>query len=92
MSSVNNVYGKWKLKVIEDSQPDLIVFNSEYEEEVSGLSFIINENNIKEQPKVDEKKGEEEEIKMLSELAIKDEEKLPSGKVITHYFKDKLYL
>lgn len=86
MSSVNNVYGKWKLKVIEDSQPDLIVFNSEDEEEVSGLSFIINENNIKEQPKVVEKKGEEEEIKMLSELAIKDEEKLPSGKVITHYF------
>ena len=92
MSSVNNVYGKWKLKVIEDSQPDLIVFNSEDEEEVSGLSFIINENNIKEQPKVVEKKGEEEEIKMLAELEIKVEEKLPSGKVITHYFKDKLYL
>ena len=43
MSSVNNIYGKWKLKVIEDSQPDLIVFNSEDEEEVLGLLFIINE-------------------------------------------------
>ena len=43
MLSLNNIYGKWKLKVIEDSQPDLIIFNSEDEEEVSELSFIIKE-------------------------------------------------
>ena len=43
MSTVNNIYGKWKQKVIEDSKPDLIVFNSEDEKEVWGLSFILNE-------------------------------------------------